>query len=421
MWRIYRLGLWFILSLFILTAYGASTVSAEETKFIITAYYSPLQGQSEYFHGTYEREIRVNGKWTNGASGAAVFEWMLAAPRNYPFGTKIYFEGYGIGEVQDRWGAIVEAGERGHSYDRIDIWMGYGDAWLQRAKKWWKREITWKIVSSQNESTIMFGEDPTGEIGSLKVNPESESEDIKKLQQIFKKVSLYDGEITGNYNDIQETLIDFQVSSWVLPSKDHEEAWYFGRKTTRALQKIYPIISPLVQESERQLGDFSTDNLSEEQKLLFKYGKLEVNPDSDSSQIRELQTLLTGIRQYSGVIDGKYSSVEQPLIELQKKLDIIENDDDWGAGYFWSKTKTALLDHYNTTALEKKETLNSATKRTLDATIITLRKAIELRATKRNTTAELITTKLVQDIQNILPQIKKQSLQDKLLYIAENL
>ena len=49
---------------------------------------------------------------------------MLAAPASYAFGTVVYFPALGVGEVADRGGAIVEAGERGHAYDRIDIWMG---------------------------------------------------------------------------------------------------------------------------------------------------------------------------------------------------------------------------------------------------------------------------------------------------------
>jgi 3D (Asp-Asp-Asp) domain-containing protein len=37
---------------------------------------------------------------------------MLAAPGKYGFGTKIYLEGLGVGEVTDRGGAIVAAGKR---------------------------------------------------------------------------------------------------------------------------------------------------------------------------------------------------------------------------------------------------------------------------------------------------------------------
>ena len=61
---------------------------------------------------------------------------MIAAPSSYEFGTHIFFEGLGVGRVEDRGGAIVDAWVRGQPHDRIDIWMGYGDAGLKRARAW---------------------------------------------------------------------------------------------------------------------------------------------------------------------------------------------------------------------------------------------------------------------------------------------
>ncbi len=52
---------------------------------------------------------------------------MIAAPKTYDFGTQIFFEGLGLGRVEDRGGAIVEAFVRGQAHDRIDIWVGSGD------------------------------------------------------------------------------------------------------------------------------------------------------------------------------------------------------------------------------------------------------------------------------------------------------
>src|SRR3990167_3854949 len=92
--------------------------------FIVTGYYSPLPGQEHYVTGSYESDVYLNGRGTNGASGSEVFPGMLAAPKSYPFGFKIDIPGVGISEIQDRGGAIVNAGERGHEYDRLDIWMG---------------------------------------------------------------------------------------------------------------------------------------------------------------------------------------------------------------------------------------------------------------------------------------------------------
>lgn len=99
-----------------------------EVTLIATAYYSPLPDQKYYLRGNHQAEIILNGKGTNGASGKAVFQGMLAAPKGYDFGTKIWIEGFGVGSVEDRGGAIVPAGQRGYQHDRIDIWMGYGEA-----------------------------------------------------------------------------------------------------------------------------------------------------------------------------------------------------------------------------------------------------------------------------------------------------
>ena len=104
-----------------------TTASNEKKKFIVTAYYSPLPDQSFYLRGSYEADLLLNGNGTHGASGKAVYEGMLAAPKTYSFGTKIYFDGIGVGTVDDRGGAIVSSGSRGYDADRIDIWMGQGE------------------------------------------------------------------------------------------------------------------------------------------------------------------------------------------------------------------------------------------------------------------------------------------------------
>jgi 3D (Asp-Asp-Asp) domain-containing protein len=68
---------------------------------------------------TYGLGITASGKKAEGK--------MLAAPRKYPFGTRVYIPGYGISEVQDRGGAIRAAGERVNGkvlkYDRFDCLM----------------------------------------------------------------------------------------------------------------------------------------------------------------------------------------------------------------------------------------------------------------------------------------------------------
>lgn len=78
----------------IMIAPPTSSYAATETttKFIVTAYYSPLPGQSFYLKGNLDAEKKLNGNGTHGASGLAVFTGMIAAPKSYDFGTQIFFD-----------------------------------------------------------------------------------------------------------------------------------------------------------------------------------------------------------------------------------------------------------------------------------------------------------------------------------------
>ena len=91
---------------------GSGYAATETREFVVTAYYSPMPNQSFYLRGNYEAEKRLNGNGTHGASGKPVFTGMLAAPSSYSFGTRIDFDGLGVAIVEDRGGAIVEAGEK---------------------------------------------------------------------------------------------------------------------------------------------------------------------------------------------------------------------------------------------------------------------------------------------------------------------
>ena len=145
--------------------------------FAITAYYSPLPCQDRYVTGSYEGDIRLNGSGVNSADGTPVYPGMIAAPKNYAFGTKMYIPGIGIVAVHDRGGAIVTAGNRGQYHDRLDIWMGYGDPGLQRALEWGKRTVdvtVYGITDSVVEDVYLGDYDPAEKAGN-KCYPEAKS------------------------------------------------------------------------------------------------------------------------------------------------------------------------------------------------------------------------------------------------------
>jgi hypothetical protein len=96
----------YLITLFALpseTSFAADTAGTQTQKtFIVTAYYSPIPGQKNYQMGSYKADIRLNGNGTHGASGTPVFTGMIAAPKTYVFGTQIFFDGLGLGRVEDR-------------------------------------------------------------------------------------------------------------------------------------------------------------------------------------------------------------------------------------------------------------------------------------------------------------------------------
>jgi len=65
-----------------------------EVTLIATAYYSPLPDQKYYLRNNHQAEVILNGKGTHGASGKGVFRGMIAAPKGYEFGTKIWIPGF---------------------------------------------------------------------------------------------------------------------------------------------------------------------------------------------------------------------------------------------------------------------------------------------------------------------------------------
>ena len=427
-----------LLSSFLLSLFPSlSFANEDETYFIITAYYSPLPGQSKYFNGSYQREIYVNGEGTHGASGEAVFEWMLAAPKKYPFGTKIHFEGYGVAEVQDRGWAIVSAGSRWNNYDRIDIWMGYGDVWRERAVQWGRQTVKWKIVSSETENTLKFDNQSSVNFLSLRVSPESESNEIIRLQELFVKAGLYAGEIDGKYESIQGELIDFQLTNNIISSENEEFAGYFWPQTIEALSKILAI--PKTTLTEENLWVFynsESEELTDIQKMLLSYGDLQVGPESSVSDIQKLQELLRDLWEYSWEIDGIYGSVSQVLILLQIELGLVENEKDWGAGYFGNKTRSALWEYYDasteaikknkdeserTEEIESSYTLSVSEKKAITEAIVIIKQRLKTEELQWWATIEKSLQALSQQIEEIAPLVHNQEILAKILFIQSEI
>lgn len=247
--------------------------------FIISAYYSPLPCQERYATGSYEADIRLNGRGTNGADGTEVYPGMIAAPKSYAFGTKMYIPGIGMVAVHDRGGAIVEAGVRNHAHDRLDVWMGYGDKGLRRALQWGKRTIAVTVygVNDSLQEQVTIGDfdpseavpndcdatEPLDEV-NLAVNVETvepevvsadsidldekfystlsrglQGKSVMALQKQLAQLNFYRGEINGVFDEVTEhAVFKFQQSQGIVSAKGEVGSGVFGPQTRDRVNEI---------------------------------------------------------------------------------------------------------------------------------------------------------------------------------------
>ena len=225
----------------------------QEWYFIVTAYYSPVAWQSKYTTWSYETELRLNG-WWNTANWKKPSNWTIAAPRNYPFWTKIYLEWFWVWEVNDRWWAIVNSWDNWHLHDRIDIWMWYWDEGRIRTAAWWVKTVKGSIVSSNTQIKTNFETSQSPEDSTSNSNKSSQidkyknlyvsaenpnSDDVLNLQKLLKEVNLYNWNLDWKYDSIKDILINFQLENKIIFDKNSPEAGYFWKKTFEAFKNKF--------------------------------------------------------------------------------------------------------------------------------------------------------------------------------------
>ena len=99
---------------------------------LFSRYYTPTPDQESYFRDTYEEDFAVNchGDCFSTANSTKIDDSMagkvLACPPEFPFGTRIYIEDFGIATCKDR-GGMIKGG-------RLDLWAGASTAGLNRIR-----------------------------------------------------------------------------------------------------------------------------------------------------------------------------------------------------------------------------------------------------------------------------------------------
>lgn len=322
--------------------------AAYQKTFTISAYYSPIEGQERYVTGSYAGDIRLNGSGVNSADGTPVYPGMIAAPKSYAFGTKMNIPGIGLVAVHDRGGAIVHAGERGQHYDRLDVWMGYGDKGLNRALNWGKRNVdvtVYGVDPSIQENVYLEGFTEAEKFVRTIVQEQKifktdlwhskSGEDVGKLQRYLKNLGYYKGTVDNYYGDeVYKAVMAFQIDHDIVDNEEEFGAGYFGPQTRT---KIEAIIDKRREDTlpKRNLGrDDTGEDVKKLQKALIKLGyDLEI----------------------TGVYDQKTINA---VFDFQHDNDILRSEDDLGAGYFGPQTLAILSDRLASLDAPLSETLD---------------------------------------------------------------
>ena len=332
----------------------AKYTSGKKQMIMVSAYYSPLPNQRFYMRGSYAGDIRLNGRGTNGADGTEVYTGLLAAPRTYPFGTRIKIPGLGVGEVHDRGGAIIAR----KNYDRIDVWMGYGEVGLSRALNWGMRLVEGEVYykSHQVQSGLSFSHISSTlpesviqrlmrrrvtDVGQLQdpkvfnkpITKASSKIKIEELQEALISLGYYYGPITSKYDQkTTEAVLLFQLAEDVIPYKNATGAGYFGPRTRATLKK--------------KLESYNTDIAKELNRLKENQGLLVpgLGKNTRGQIVTVLQRMLWELGYYEGRLTGRYDRrTIDAVFAFQKDHQILTSEWDSGAGYYGKKTHKALI------------------------------------------------------------------------------
>lgn len=340
---------------FIFTNFNFATAefsSNSKRKFLVSAYYSPLPGQQFYFRGDFESEKKLNGNGTNGADGTPVFTGMIAAPRNYAFGTKISIPGLGVGAVHDRGGAIISRDE----FDRIDVWMGYGEEGLARALSWGMRVLEGEIIENSATINLDFTAIAPAKISSLprakfssslKLNDRGAS--VGRLQNSLRELGFFNETPTNFFGPkTHAALVDFQLAFGVLPDKNSTAAGFFGPKTRQKLAE--------------KLAEKRRANAAAREIFTRLFPQMEFEKNADENVLR-LKIILRDLGFFDGEISQNFDeTLCDAVLQFQLSEKIIYSEKTSGAGRFGPRTQRRLLEILSARRekIEKFEAKNAA-------------------------------------------------------------
>ncbi len=273
---------------------------------------------------------------------------MLAAPKTYPFGTRVRIPGLGVGEVHDRGGAIIPTAD----YDRIDVWMGKGEEGLARAVNWGARMVAGDIFLDSSFAPLAFdfnhiaSELSPGFIARLQEKSrlsnsyvfnqpveKATPEEIKDLKIALTWLGYYNGPINEILDaTTEQSVLAFQLAEGIVKEGEKAGAGNFGPTTRAKLKERIESYDPEKEQEEHRLREY---------KVLLAAG---LGKNATGEDVGALQQMLWELGYYQGPISKQYDQMTiQAVFAFQRDHEILSSENEVGAGYYGQRTHEALI------------------------------------------------------------------------------
>lgn len=327
--------------------------NCELRSFKATAYYSPVEWQKFYVKWSLEEDKMLNGNGTHGASWKQVFNGMIAAPKSYAFGTRIYVPNWWVGQIEDRWWAIVQAGERNEPFDRLDFWAWVWDAWLQAALRfgvryfdayvcpagvWWKEVwFSFHDIPLKRKTALTLRE--------VELSPGVSSQWTIVLQKYLKTLWYLQWVTESAYYGAQtkQAVCSYQQQYMWMKSTS-EWCWWFWKLTRSSLEKTLKSINKESnnQQSKQQLPKKLTTQSQQKQNNDFWLMK----PWDAWESVKKLQKILQWLWYYpfDSNITGVYDTLTVRAVYMfQRDHDLLSAESSSSLYWrIWPKTRDKL-------------------------------------------------------------------------------
>lgn len=351
---------------------------AEGWYYLVSAYYSPLEWQDFYLNGSYANEIKMNGEGKTTASGQPVRIGAIAAPREWPFNTRVHIKqnltikwtAYNFdfhGTILDRGGAIHSASK----LPRLDIYMGKWQEWLCRAINFGVQTVYVEFdnnavitdtssfdsmpgnCSNPNNETVPLasGIKKAFDPFTMPIGSGTALEDIKSVQKLLTRVSAYTGAINGQYNETLITAIfNFQRTNGIVKERTDDGAGTYGPKTRAMLKALLSGELNKTTNTTAVNATVQTPNTPNTDPTTPTETNNNIAPTQNTNElgdVRELQTQLKDLEYFKFDVDGIYNKrLVDALYAFQLAKKIVTGEEDPGAGFYGPVTKTALAESY---------------------------------------------------------------------------